>query len=448
MSDSELQVFSVSSLVRQAKAVLESEFGMVWIEGEISNLARPASGHLYFSLKDEKSQVRCALFRMQRSGLAINPEDGMLVRLRARVSLYEPRGDFQLIVDKLEPAGVGALQQAFERLKQRLAAEGLFDAAHKKPLPSYPRRIGVITSPSGAVIHDVLTTLRRRYPAISILIYPVPVQGADAAPRIAEMIAIADTRHECDALILARGGGSLEDLWAFNEEVVARAIHDCSLPIVSSIGHETDFTIADFVSDARAPTPTAAAEMLSPSAVEIQRLFAEHERHLVRMVSESLVRRAQTIDYLGRRLIPPAQRIRQTQERLTNLRRRLLLTTRNRIAFDHSFFGALRNRLLGSRLPERIESRQKQCRELGRRLQANVAYVQKSKRAEFISLARRLNTLNPLETLNRGFAIVYKEDERTLVSSVKELAPGDHGYIRFSDGKAACIIEQLYEKNE
>jgi exodeoxyribonuclease VII large subunit len=296
------------------------------------------------------------------------------------------------------------------------------------------------------VIHDILTTLRRRYPAISVLIYPVPVQGADAAPKIAEMIRLADFRRECDALILARGGGSLEDLWAFNEEVVARAIHDCQLPIVSSIGHETDFTIADFVSDARAPTPTAAAEMLSPSAIEIQRLFEGHERHLIRLVAEGMARRAQTIDYLGRRLVHPGQRIGQTFERLSVVRRRLQLAARNRISLTRNRHASLQARLRNSRLPERIQAQQKLCRELARRLYAKTSYVQRSKYAEFISLSRRLNTLNPLETLHRGFAILYKEDERTVVSSVKELAAGDEGYIQLFDGKAACSIKHVYDK--
>jgi exodeoxyribonuclease VII large subunit len=446
MTDNDSHVFSVSSLLRQAKTVLESEFGMVWIEGEVSNLARPASGHLYFSLKDEKSQVRCALFRMQRGGLGINPENGMLVRVRARVSLYEPRGDFQLIVDKLEPAGIGALQQAFERLKQRLAAEGLFDTSHKKPFPAYPRRIGVITSASGAVIHDILTTLRRRFPAISVLIYPVPVQGTDAAPQIAGMIGLAAERRECDALILARGGGSLEDLWAFNEEIVARAIYDCPLPIVSSIGHETDFTIADFVADARAPTPTAAAEMLSPNGVELARTFQNLDRALTRAMAESLTERAQSVDMLSRRLVHPGQRIRQTLERLHGLRHRLMLNTNNRLLRSDAVFHALQIRLRNIKPLDRIQARAKLCRDLARRLSAGTGYVHRAKRMEFASLAKRLNTLNPLETLHRGFSIVYKEDNRTIVSSIKDLSVGDKGHIRFADGQAVCKIENLSEK--
>ncbi len=258
------EIYSVSRLAREAKAVLEGGFPMLWIEGEISNFARPSSGHCYFTLKDAYAQVRCALFRGSQRTLACVPKDGMQVVLRARVSFYEGRGEFQLVVEHLEEAGEGVLRRAFEALKNRLALEGMFDVARKKPLPQLPRRIGVITSPRGAVILDIITTLARRFPAIAVLIYPVPVQGDGAAAKIAAALRLAGERRDCDALIIARGGGSLEDLWPFNEEVVARALHECPLPVVSGVGHETDFTIADLVADARAPTPTAAAVMLSP----------------------------------------------------------------------------------------------------------------------------------------------------------------------------------------
>ena len=293
-------VYTVSRLNREAKAVLETGFPPIWIEGEISNLSRPASGHVYFSLKDAQAQVRCAFFRQHQRLLGIALKDGLHVLARARVSLYEGRGDYQLIIEYLEEAGEGALRRAFDALKQRLLQEGLFDVAHKKPLPRLPRRLGIITSPSGAVLHDILTTLRRRFPGIAVLVFPVPVQGEGAAEKIAKAIRLAGERGDCDALILARGGGSLEDLWAFNEEIVARAIYACPIPVVSGVGHETDFTIADMVADARAPTPTAAAEMLSPDQQEWLAQFARFEARLATGMQGRLRSRQQHLDWLGR----------------------------------------------------------------------------------------------------------------------------------------------------
>lgn len=258
------EVFTVSQLNDEVRALLENQFPLIWVEGEISNLARPASGHLYFSLKDDAAQVRCAMFKMRNRLLDFQPENGQQVLLRTRVSLYPARGEFQLIVEHMEAAGDGALRRQFELLKRRLSEEGLFDPESKLPLPMVPERLGVITSPTGAAIRDILSVLKRRFPGIPVLIYPVPVQGAEAPAAIVKALRTAAARHECDLLIMARGGGSLEDLWAFNDEAVARAMHACPIPIVSGIGHEIDFTIADFVADQRAPTPSAAAELVSP----------------------------------------------------------------------------------------------------------------------------------------------------------------------------------------
>src|SRR5574340_1337814 len=283
--------WTVTTLTRHIRDTLESDIVLqdVWVEGEISNLSRPASGHVYFSLKDAAAQVRCAMFRARASLLRFQANDGLQVLVRARVSLYETRGDFQLIVEHMEEAGHGALQRAFEELKLKLAKQRLFDAAHKKPLPAVPRTIGVITSPSGAAIRDILSVIRRRYASARVILYPVPVQGAGAAAQIAAMIRTATVRAECDVLILARGGGSLEDLWAFNEEIVARAIYDCPLPLISGVGHEIDFTIADFVADARAPTPTAAAEIVIRAKSEICTQI-DHAVRRVRYVVENQVR--------------------------------------------------------------------------------------------------------------------------------------------------------------
>src|SRR5579864_449984 len=258
------EVYSVSRLNREVRGLLERGLGVVWIEGELSNFSQPASGHWYFSLKDRDAQLRCAMFRMKNVLVGFTPRAGSQVLLRGRISVYEARGEYQLIVEHLEEAGVGALKREFERLKTRLAAEGLFAPERKRALPRFPRRIGVITSPSGAALHDILKILARRFPPAAVLIYPAPVQGAAAVPALVAALATAGARAECDVLILARGGGSLEDLWAFNDERVARAIHACALPVVTGVGHEIDFTIADFVADARAPTPSAAAELVVP----------------------------------------------------------------------------------------------------------------------------------------------------------------------------------------
>ena len=275
----ERDIFSVSRLVRETRSVLESSFPLLWIEGEISNFSRPASGHMYFSLKDEAAQVRCAMFRGKNIHLRFKPENGMHVLVRVRPTLYETRGDFQLLIEHMEEAGLGALQRAFEELKTRLGKEGLFDTRSKQSIPVLPKQIGVITSPTGAAIRDILSVLKRRFPAIPVLIYPTAVQGENAATEIASMIKLADQRKECDVLVLARGGGSIEDLWAFNEEVVARAIHACETPLIAAIGHEVDFTIADFVADQRAPTPSAAAELITPDQHDFrQRLNKQFDR--------------------------------------------------------------------------------------------------------------------------------------------------------------------------
>ncbi len=395
-------VYSVSRLNREAKALLEDGFPLLWVEGELSNLSRPASGHLYFSLKDAHAQVRCALFRGNQRALSVPPKDGMQVLVRARVSLYEGRGDYQLIVESLEEAGEGALRRAFELLKNRLAQEGLFDSARKKPLPRLPKRIGIITSPSGAVLHDILTTLKRRFPAIPVLLHPVPVQGEGAAEKIAAMLKLAGRRRDCDVLILARGGGSLEDLWAFNEEVVARAIHACPVPVVCGVGHETDFTIADFVADARAATPTAAAEMLSPNQSDWLAALDAMERRLRRQLRDRLLSAHQQLDYLNARLLQhnPRARLREQQLRSRHLRAQLVNAVR--------------------RLLQRTEER------LARAAQA-------------------LDTLSPLATLARGYAILEQPASGALVRDAHALRPGDAVRARLAQGVLDCRVEKVHD---
>ena len=313
----------VSDLNRLARETLEQSFPLLWVSGEISNLTRAASGHWYFSLKDAKAQVRCAMFRNKNQYLDWVPREGDHVEARALVTLYEARGDFQLTIEGLRKAGLGALYEAFERLKAKLEQEGLFDPSRKRALPTLPRQIGIVTSPDAAALRDVLTTLRRRMPNIPVVIYPTPVQGKGAAEKIAHAIDTASARDECDVLIVCRGGGSMEDLWQFNEEIVARAIVAASMPVVSGVGHETDFTISDFAADRRAPTPTAAAEMVSPErAALLQRVALAHQR-LHRQMRNQLSQRQQQLDYLARRLLSPLQQVQQRRLHLDQLAMRL-----------------------------------------------------------------------------------------------------------------------------
>ena len=445
-STTERDIYTVSRLNREAKDLLEASFPLLWVEGEISNLSRPASGHLYFSLKDAQAQVRCALFRGSQRGLLTPPRDGMQVLVRARVSLYEGRGDYQLIVETLEAAGEGALRRAYELLRNRLAQEGLFDPAGKQPLPRLPRRIGIITSPSGAVIHDILTTLKRRFPAIPVLLYPVPVQGEGAAERIAAMIALAGRRQDCDVLILARGGGSLEDLQAFNDEVVARAIHACPLPIVCGVGHETDVTIADFVADARAPTPTAAAEMLSPHQDEWLAVFTQREQRLARLMRDLVRNVQQHVDHLAVRLVHPRARLERLHERFTALSRHLQAAERAHLHGAQHVLTTLRGRLLRHTPLVRLREQQLRRQHLGTRLaQAmNHALDRARERAHYASLT--LDALSPLATLARGYAILETTDGQVL-RDARQAHTGERLRARIAHGALDCRVETVYEKS-
>ncbi len=438
-------IYSVSRLAREAKALLEGSFPLLWIEGEISNFARPASGHCYFTLKDSQAQVRCALFRGSQRTLACVPKDGMHVVVRARVSFYEGRGEFQLVIEHLEEAGEGALRRAFEELKNRLALEGLFDPARKKPLPRLPRRIGVITSPGGAVIRDIITTLARRFPPISVLIYPVPVQGEGAAEKIAAAIRLAGERRDCDALIIARGGGSLEDLWAFNEEVVARALYQCPLPVVSGVGHETDFTIADLVADARAPTPTAAAVMLSPDLREWLAEFAAAEQQLRRRMNDRLASAQQRLDWLATRLVHPADRIQHLRQRLMDLSRRLILAQTARHNAAATAVLAATGRL--HRLSPAATIRQVQLRFAHGQERLTLAMRQALERgAHRLSISSgQLDALSPLATLARGYAIVERDDTGALVQDAAQLRPGQRIRVLLARGRLKALVEEKQE---
>jgi len=415
------EVLSPSALVRMARDVLEDTFPLIWVEGEISNLSRPGSGHLYFCLKDAQAQVRCAMFRSRGILLRFKPADGQRVLARARLSLYEARGEFQLIVEHLEPTGEGALLRAFEQLKTRLAAEGLFAAGLKRALPKLARRIGVITSPTGAAIRDVLSVIRRRFPLADIEVLPVPVQGREAPAAILRMLNAASIARRHDVLLLTRGGGSLEDLWAFNDEALARAIRASAIPVVSAVGHEIDFTIADFVADLRAPTPSAAAELLVPDATDLLRSLRHHRERLRQYLRHRLRAAAQRADHARARLAQqqPRTRLRAGGERLGQLRARLQRQHPTLLLERHRNDLRLNLRSLRSGLAHRLEARALQLGEL----------------------ARALNAVSPLATLQRGYAILLEAESGRIVRSTTQAMHGSRLTARVHDGEFDVRVE-------
>jgi len=439
-------VWSVSQLNREVRALLEGHFPLVWVEGELSNLARPASGHIYFSLKDEQAQVRCAMFRMRNMHLGFAPENGMQVLVRARIGLYEPRGEFQLRVEHMEPAGDGALRRAFDALKARLEREGLFDAAHKRPLPAHPRAVGVITSPSGAAIRDVLTTLRRRFPALPVIVYPVPVQGAGSAEKIAAMLERAGRRGECDVLLLARGGGSLEDLWAFNEEVVARAIRACPLPVVSGIGHEVDFTIADFAADQRAPTPTGAAELVSPNQTEWLTVLARQGARLRWLMESRLARTEERLAWLGKRLRHPGRRLQDIAQRVDELDGRLRRAQQALLREAGARLRTLTAELANHSPAQRLDLLEARRVALTRRLRSAWSHGLGGREQRLGAAARALEAVSPLATLARGYAIVRTVPAGRVVRRADEVRPGERVEARLGAGRLVCNIDEVHDE--
>ncbi len=437
------QVLTVSELNQEVRWVLEGAFPLLWIEGEISNLARPASGHLYFSLKDEKAQVRGAMFRNRALLLRFRPENGMQVLVRARVGLYEPRGDYQLIVEHMEEAGDGALRRAFEALKQRLAGEGLFAAERKRPIPALPRCIGVITSPSGAAIRDILSVLKRRFPAIPVIVYPVAVQGKEAASQIAAMIELAGKRQDCDVLIVARGGGSLEDLWAFNEENVARAIHASPLPVVSAVGHEIDFTIADFVADHRAPTPSAAAELLSPDAAEWQKRFSRLELRLRQAIGRQLRSARERLRWQHIRLKHPGRRLQEIAQRLDELEGRLHTAWHHQFRHREAAFHRLVARLQQQTPAHRLRELLTKCNIVRKQLYSAMERLLENRRQRLSTCAHRLNAISPLAVLGRGYAIVRKLPDGTIVRHSGMVREGEQVEARLGRGRIHCRVEEV-----
>ncbi|MGB6977101.1 MAG: exodeoxyribonuclease VII large subunit [Gammaproteobacteria bacterium] len=434
-------IYTVSKLNQQIRELLEQHFADLWIEGEISNFKRAPSGHWYFSLKDSHAQVRCALFRAQNNGLGFIPRDGMQVLIYARVSLYAERGDYQLIVEHLEEAGDGLLRRAFEVLKTRLAEEGLFDATHKKPLPKFPRCIGVITSAGGAAIHDILTVLQRRAAHIPIIIYPTLVQGTEAKAQIVHALTLANQRQECDVLILARGGGSLEDLWPFNEEIVARAIFNSEITIVTGIGHEIDFTIADFVADQRAPTPSAAAELVSPNHAQWQQQIVSWQKRLTQGIQNEWRHHCTLLENLQKRLRHPVHYWQEQTQRLDYYQRNLVRAQLHLLQQKNLELQHLNTALKRYTPNQRLQELYGLQNSLQRRLQNSMQHLLQQKSASLQHFSHALDAISPLNTLKRGYAIISHQQH--IISDVQQLKIGEKVTARLSKGELLCVVEKI-----
>lgn len=477
-------VYPVSRLVREVRMLLEGSFSLLWVEGEISNLAMPASGHIYFTLKDSAAQVRCAMFRGRNQQLRFTPENGMQVLLRVKVTLYEGRGEFQLVVEHMEEAGSGALQRAYEALKARLGEEGLFDTALKKALPTFPQTIGIISSPDGAAVHDILSVLKRRLPSVNVVLYPVPVQGESAATQITTAIELAGQRQECDVLIISRGGGSLEDLWSFNDEKLARSIARCVIPTISAVGHEIDFTIADFVADVRAPTPSAAAEIAVPDGRQLLLRVSQLHRQLHDSLERHLLQQQRHLSYLQQRLAKPTAWIRIQQQLMQRLNKQLQFGTQRRIQsrqqqldyltarlkhpqaqltaqhqrishladrFQHAIvllqrqknrqFQQVQQRLHRQLPLKRIHTAKQSLQVSQQQLFRNVSLQLKQRHQQMAQATRTLSAVSPLHTLERGYSISLSPKTGHVVQRMQQVQLGQSLDVRLTDGVLRCEIK-------
>jgi len=428
-------IFTVTRLNQAVRLLLEQEMGQVWISGEISNFSQPSSGHWYFTLKDDTAQVRCAMFRNSNRRVTFRPQHGQQVLVRANITLYEPRGDYQIIVESMQPAGEGLLQQQYEQLKQRLTAEGLFEQQYKKSLPSPARQVGVITSKSGAALHDILHVLKRRDPSLPIIIYPTSVQGADAPGQIVRAIELANQRAECDVLIVGRGGGSLEDLWSFNDERVARAIFASQIPVVSAVGHETDVTIADFVADLRAPTPSAAAEIVSRNQLELLRQIQSQQTHMEMAMDYYLAQRTQRFTRLQHRLQQqhPQLRLARQQTTLERLQQRLNAAMETKLRRTSQQQQRLAQRLNQQQPQARIHRAQTRIQQLEYRLSQILTARLSTTRQRFGTALAQLEAVSPLATLARGYSVTTATDGKVL-KKTKQIKSGDTLTTRLEDG--------------
>jgi len=452
-------VYTVSELNQDVRTLLERGFPQLWLEGEISNFACPSSGHWYFTLKDARAQVRCAMFKNKNRLAGFVPKQGDKVLIKARISLYEARGEYQILADSMEPAGSGALQRQFEALKKKLQKDGLFDPAVKKTLPQVPRQIGIITSPTGAAIRDIISVLKRRFPAIPVLVSAVTVQGNSAAREIADAIRTMDKSGLCDVIILARGGGSLEDLWSFNEELVANAVFRCDTPIISGIGHEIDFTIADFVADVRAPTPSAAAELVVPDARDIIASLEKFRHHISRLMTNKLAEEKRQFTRLSRRLKHPARQLSELSQQLDELELRLTTALKHRLNYKKSDFQQFKTRLIQHNPAGKVGEYQQKLDFLKKALYRNSRYTLENKSRQLQATANALHMVSPLATLDRGYAIVRlhntADDTNTqktrnnncIVRSHKDVKPLDELEVITANGEIYCTVNNTSDNN-
>ncbi|MDQ1882597.1 exodeoxyribonuclease VII large subunit [Aeromonas salmonicida] len=443
----EQQVFTVTRLNSAVRMILEQDLGLVWLTGELSNLAMPSSGHWYFSLKDLGAQVRCAMFKGNNRRVAFRPQDGMQVLVQARVSLYEPRGDYQLIIESMQPAGDGVLALRFEELKRRLGAEGLFDEGRKRPLPREPRAVGLVTSATGAALHDMLTVLKRRAPDLPIFIYPTQVQGSAAIGQIVAAIALANRRAEVDVLIVGRGGGSLEDLWCFNEEVVARAIANSAIPVISAVGHEVDVTISDFAADLRAPTPSAAAELVAPDQSARAQRLAHLWQRLVQAMNRHQTAARHGFVLLQKRLDhqDPKRRLEQQSQRLDELSARLQQLLNQRLHQGERRLANLELRLQ-AKSPERLLAAGKRRHQLAQeRLHALIAKRQDQASHRLAMLTARLDGVSPLATLGRGYSIT-RTQSGDVINRAAQVNAGQTLVTTLAEGHLQVRVEEVHNR--
>jgi len=447
-------IYSVSTLNQSVAKLLEQEFGWIWVEAEISNLAQPASGHIYFSLKDHSAQVSCAMFKGRNRSLKFQPENGNQVLVRAKVSLYQPRGNYQLIVDRMEEAGDGALQRQFERLKLKLAGEGLFDESIKQKIPELPAGIAIITSKTGAAIHDVLSVIERRFPSIPVKLFPVPVQGSEAAPAICNAITLIGKHVSsgdllCDVILLVRGGGSLEDLWPFNEESVARAMVACPVPIVSGVGHEVDVTIADYVADNRAATPTAAAETVTPDQSAWLQSFDWYQQRLEQLLNDKTARYNEKVQWLHRRLRQqhPEKQLQRSRQRSDELVKRLFRFSRTILENRQNRLASYHAKLYAQDPSLRLKQSQQTVRYLNAKLLQAATNLLSNKKSQLSNSARTLNAISPLQTLERGYSITLNE-KGVAIHSVTQVETSDKIETRLHNGRIISRVETCLETDK
>ena len=438
----EIKIISVTELNKLAKSLLENGIPKLWIEGEISNLARPASGHIYFSLKDETSQIRCAWFKQRQLINANDISNGMKMLALGKISLYQPRGDYQFIIEKMEAAGEGDLKRKYEELKQKLFNEGLFDREKKLEIPKIPKKIGVITSPSGAAIRDVLSILKRRFPLLPIVIFPIAVQGDNAAPDIENALKNANLRADCDVLILTRGGGSLEDLWAFNEEIVARAIHVSKIPIISAIGHETDTTIADFVSDIRAPTPSGAAEIVTPDQNELLKLLKTLFGRIEHETNQYINSKSQSMDWLSKRLSQsnPIMTVRKQIEISGNLRKLLFSSIGRNLSLHSKAVDGLKFKLNSSSPKLEIQKAISHLSEMQLKITTSSKSSVTKLNSQLTALGKTLDSLSPLKTLDRGYAVARDSKTKKIISNSEKVSINSQIDIKLAKGEIAAKV--------